>query len=90
MAPHTIEIKQQLRPCYVKGEKALFHRWADRADTFPASRLTGGPPGGQYWEVFGIVETENGRISKVPSGAIRFIDTKAYMDGIAWPEPEEG
>lgn len=81
-----IEITHKLRPCIVNGCKALFHRWADRADTYGASPLVGGRPAGQYWNVFGIVEFEDGRTASIPIGEIRFLDTKGLMVSIDFAE----
>lgn len=80
----------ELRPCYANGKKALFHRWRDAANTHGASPFVGGYPAGQYWAVCGIVELESGQIIQVEPAGIQFIDTQKHMDGIAWPEPEEG
>lgn len=64
------------RPCLVAGRKALFHRWADRAELRGASALRGGAPGGQLWQLFGIVEYEDGQVSEVYPNKIRFLDNK--------------
>lgn len=85
----VFSVEEKLRPCYVEGEKALFHRWADRAETHGASLAQGGFPAGQYWQVFGIVEFESGLVGCIPINEIRFLDTQGYMNGIAWPKPEE-
>lgn len=86
----TFTIEEKLRPCYANGKKALFHRWRDAANTHGASPFVGGYPAGQYWSVCGIVELESGQIIQVEPAGIQFIDTQERMDGIAWPEPEEG
>lgn len=63
----------EYRPCFVKGKKALFHRWADRAQVVGESILKGGHPAGQLWEVFGIIEYEDGTINEAYPNEIRFI-----------------
>ena len=30
----TITIKQELRPCFAYGRKALFHNWIEKKDMF--------------------------------------------------------
>lgn len=71
----TININSiNYRPCYVNGEKALFHKWEDFAKPIPPSMLLGGDPGGQVWHTLGIVEMEDGCIKEVPPRTIRFAD----------------
>lgn len=36
-----------------------------------------------------LVEYEDGTMERVQPEQVRFIDTQAHMDGIAWPEHEE-
>ena len=67
------EIDSKYRPCFVKGKKALFHRWADKAQVVGESVLRGSHPAGQLWEVFGIIEYEDGTINEVYPNEIRFI-----------------
>ncbi len=56
-----INVCVEYRPCLVAGRKALFHRWADRAELRIASAL--GAPGGQLCQLFGIVE----HLDKMPT-----------------------
>lgn len=60
-----IEIKTELRPCLVKGKKALFHKWVHTKNLF-----------GQEFEV-GIVEFIDGPVEEVTPDNIRFCDGKA-------------
>ena len=62
------------RPCYVKGERALFHRWSDFAKPLPPSASVFGDKGGQFWQVFGIVELENGEVIGIEPSGITFTD----------------
>ena len=71
-----INVCGEYRPCLVAGRKALFHRWADRADVMAPSVLNGGYLSGQLWQVFGIVEYEDGQVSEVSPNKIRFLDNK--------------
>lgn len=84
-----ISLGPELRPCYVSGNKAFFHRWIDTAEPMAASLSRGGAPAGQYWRVAALIETKDGHTITVPVNSIHFIDTQARMEQIAWPEPEE-
>ena len=59
-----IIIKPELRPCFVKDKKALFHKWVHTKNLL-----------GQEFEV-GIVEYENGQVEEVTSNNIKFCDNK--------------
>ena len=61
---NDIEIRQELRPCYINSKKALFHRWIHTKNLL-----------GQEFEV-GIVEYENGQIEEVTPNNIKFCDDK--------------
>ena len=61
---NDIEIKPELRPCLVKGEKALFHHWVHIHDICK-----------NEYEV-GIVEYENGEVEEVTPNNIKFCDNK--------------
>ena len=62
------------RPCYVDGEKAIFHQWINRAQVAPPSPMICGAPGGQLWEVFGLVEMEDGHMEEVYPTKVVFAD----------------
>lgn len=66
--------KKKLRPCFVKGEKALFHCWQQRAFVVPPSIAIGGHDGGQVSIPFGIVEYEDGSVKEVYPYDIVFAD----------------
>lgn len=40
MASFNVEFKQDLRPCYVDGEKALFHRWEEKENVVFKAKST--------------------------------------------------
>lgn len=84
MASAGITITYERRPCIVKGKKALFHRWADKAQLVGESPLRGGHPGGQLWLVVGIIEYEDGCVHEAYPDEIRFIDNP--MERYAWPD----
>ena len=62
------------RTCYVDDKKALFHRWCDIAKPIPPSMLIGGDPGGQIWNVLGLIEFEDGHIELIEPYKIMFCD----------------
>ena len=82
-----LEIKFELRPCIAGNKKALFHRWIDRATVIDGSPMIGGHPGGQLWEVHGLVEFEDGHMGGYPICDIRFLDNK--FEEYAWPDMKD-
>lgn len=90
---NDIQIHMRLRPCLVgcgedrPGEKALLHRWVDRAYVIEPSMLVGGHPGGQVWNVHGLVELEDGSVVEVPPCNIKFLDPQ--HEGFVWPPTED-
>lgn len=70
-----MKIEIELRPCYVKGVKALFHKWVKSTDVLmhPFTK--------------GIVEYEDGSIDMVSPYSIKFCDNK--LNEYAFPEREE-
>lgn len=68
-------LQQALRPCIV-GEtvKGLFHCWEQKADVIPPSPYVVGHNGGQFMGVYGLVELEDGTITKCYPEKIQFID----------------
>lgn len=72
-----ITIKQELRPCMVNGQKALFHCWEHKKQVIPPSTMRGGHSGGEIAVTLGIIEREDGTIHEAYAYEIRFIDMKA-------------
>ena len=54
---------QELRPCVIRGDKALFHGWFNQ-------KIAGGSV------TMGIVESKNGEVSHVLPSSVRFVDGK--------------
>lgn len=79
-----IEVKPWYRLCTVQGRKALFHRWADKANPIPESPFIGGNKAGQSWIVVGIIEYEDGTVHEAYPYEIRFVDN--LMGEYAWPD----
>lgn len=61
---NDIEIKSEVRPCYINGKKALFHLWVKKYDIFK----------NEYFN--GLVEYENGNVEEISADLIRFCDHK--------------
>lgn len=83
-----IIVDNVLRPCFVDGKRALFHRWTDHAEVVCESPLRGGHPGGQLWITFGIVEFEDGTIQEVYPSRIHFVPHKGF-NYCCWEGREE-
>jgi len=85
----TISTSEQ-RPCMVRGNKALFHRWEDRGKIVspPAAR---GRFGRGIVTTAAIVEFENGCVSEVSPHDVKFLDSKPLFSQCCFerPEPEE-
>lgn len=83
-------IEPEVRPCWVKGKRALFHRWADSARPVAPK----GQPEVetdlryQLWHVHGIVEYEDGTIDRVWPYYIQFAENPAFKE-YAWEQMEE-
>lgn len=79
----------EMRPCWVNGRRAMFHRWTDSArpvkpygkDEDCEERL-------QKWSVHGIVEYEDGTVEREWPNQIRFADSAEYFDALAWEQME--
>lgn len=65
-----IKIIQEYRPCFVKGQKALFHRWVEQVERHRNTY------GSLYFMpvVLGIIESEDGHIGQYYPHEIVFCD----------------
>ncbi len=70
----TIMIRQERRLCVVGGKHGYFHCWEQLMEPMRPSMLVGGAPGGQLSEIYGIVETGDGRVGRYKIQDIRFVD----------------
>lgn len=70
----------EYRPCFVDGEKALFHRWVVISEIIPPSMLRGGHNGGNVTETFALVEFENGEIRLSHPRQIRFCPSGKFNE----------
>lgn len=69
-------MKNELRPCLVKGEKALFHKWNDVRQIVEPSNMIGGHGGGVISQTFGMVEMEDGTVKECYINDVKFTDNK--------------
>lgn len=86
-----VKVMDNRRTCWVGDRRALFHGWANEAYTVGASPMIGGSAPGQIWNVYGIVEYEDGSVSTVEPCLVHFADTrKRNFDRIFSPQHTHG
>lgn len=80
----------ELRPCYVNGRKALFHRWVNtaRPQLPKGQELSENARFYQFRATTGLVEYEDGTIDQVWPRDIKFADHGRFRD-YAWDPAEE-
>ena len=83
------EITDEKRPCWYKGQKAMFHRWAQRSEIVAPSPMVGGHGGGTLYWIAGIIEFENGTICEAMPEHIRFADGGEFNE-YDFDNPPEG
>lgn len=64
----------EYRPCLVKGQHALFHRWEDNSEIYAPSVMIGGHGGGVVKYTCAIVEYEDGHVERVKPEDVTFVD----------------
>lgn len=69
-----------LRPCYIDGIKAMFHRFSECSEIIKPSPMIGGHKGGILRWAVAIVEYENGIVSEVEVTKVRFADGGNFKD----------
>ena len=79
----------ECRPCYIDGERGMFHQWINRAQIAPPSMMIGGHNGGQMWEVFGLVEMEDGHMREVYPTKVVFADGGDFETVAFFPQKEK-
>lgn len=67
-------VGSEYRVCIVKGRKALFHRWVDKAHVY--NPIMKGEIPGQIKHTVGVVEYEDGAVHECYPYEIRFCDNK--------------
>lgn len=90
IAPATGEIisgEIEYRPCYAKGKKALFHRWANTANPITPRGVDPSDERArffQYRATQAVVEYEDGTVERVWPQDIRFADSTARFKEYDW------
>lgn len=77
-----LDIRTELRPCYVDGEKALFHGWVQNKRVVEPSPMIGGGQGETVAYTLGIVEFSDGTVKQVFQERIKFADN--IFDEYCW------
>ena len=82
MAAGEITIRVERRPCVVHtgegGIRGMFHRWADYARPHTAALRS--DTSGQYWDVYGLVEYEDGSMHYIEPNMIQFVDHSEFSE----------
>lgn len=86
MAIGNVNIKVEVRPCYVKHKKALFHGWFNCSEIVAPSVCVGGHNGGVLMYPIGLVEFEDGKVETVNPTSIRFADGGEFGEACFCPE----
>ena len=70
------------RPCWVNGQKAIFHRWADTARPVKARGKEDDDeaPHYQVYSVHAVVEYEDGTVARCWPSEIQFADRSLFDD----------
>lgn len=89
MAQSAFIVSPERRPCWVDGKKAMFHQWINRAQIAPPSMMVGGHSGGQLWDVFGLVEMEDGQMKEVYPSKVIFADGGDFSKVRFRPQEED-
>ena len=69
----SLKSEFSVRPCFVNGEKALFHRWEEIKEVVAPSVMVGGHDGGEIQYILANVEYEDGQVAEVTPKEIRFV-----------------
>ena len=64
----------EYRACFVKGRKALFHRWYENLNL--KNEILNEKVGSHIRFFYGVIEYENGEVDVVAPNEIRFCDRK--------------
>lgn len=79
----------EYRPCWVRGKRALFHRWVNTArPTLPKGQEPG--ENARYYQfrsTQGLVEFESGAVELVYPQAVHFVDGGHFRQ-YTWPPAE--
>lgn len=84
-----INITTELRPCWVRDKKALFHRWVDTARPVKPKGMED-DENTEYYQLsncHGLVEFEDGTVARVWPQEIRFADIREEFLDQDWGVP---
>ena len=77
------------RPCWVRGRRAIFHRWTDSARLVkPVSNDQETDERLQKWSVHGLVEYEDGSMEREWPNMIKFADSAETFAAFNWDTAE--
>lgn len=71
----SLNTTPKLRPCIVDNDEMLFHCWVNVSQIVSPSIMVGGHNGGVISDIFGLVENKEGKVLKVYTKDIRFLDS---------------
>jgi hypothetical protein len=65
---------EMVRPCMVRGHKAVFHRWIEHSYVEPPGIMVGSSNGGQVSYLTALIEFETGQVEEVRPKDVIFRD----------------
>lgn len=71
-----ITIQNELRPCWYRQERALFHCWEQISQVVAPSPMVGGHSGGVLQYTVALIELEDGTVREAEPTAIKFCDNQ--------------
>lgn len=79
----------EMRPCWVRGRRAFFHRWTDSARPVVPHGMTQEETNERYqvWSVHALVEFEDGKVERVWPYEVQFADGGSF-DEYSWEQME--
>lgn len=83
------------RTCWVRGQKAMFHRWVESAHpvvprNVPEEQIDEKTRSFQYWSTQALVELEDGSCVRVWPNEVQFADGGRFADRVWLPMTEGG
>lgn len=88
----TVYVCQGLRPCFVDGERCLFHKWVTDYQPRGTHMITG--DGEDNWEVaiyevtMALVEHQDGSVTTESMELVRFADAEGRFSEFDFGEPD--
>lgn len=69
-----VNFDQTVRPCMVRGHKAVFHRWVEHSYVESPGIMVGSSNGGQVSCLTALIEFETGQVEEVRPNNVVFRD----------------